>query len=316
MKLKRFIIPLLSCMLICSTLVSPILPAAAYSSYSETFIVDAIDGTTRWASPIKNGSTYIYPTITSKWNEQRSESGTSPHVGIDVAIVQSKTIVAVTSGHLKKDTSADGQKFNSFTINTNHPTKNVYCHYEHCSTVSAEGYYQQGDQVGVGGEYGAPKSPHLHFGAYDTASIGTRKGYRNETLYRNAQSWNNGRNCDTFSVVGWLNDTTAAVTLVFSGKGNPHNEKPYAAQIYYRVAGDTSWTGPYNMTNSGSATDFTYKYDFSNLVSSGTEIQWVVRYRRSTPTSYMWAPAKYYNPSSDPNGSTNKWGYVTSTVRY
>ena len=111
----------------------------------------------------------------------------------------------------------------------------------------------------------------------------------------------------------WNNNTTAAVTLVFSGAGNPHNEKPYSAQIYYRVKESTIWIGPYNMTNS---TGYVYSYDFRNLVSSGTEIEWVVRYRRSSPSAYMWAPAKFYNPASDPNGSTRKWAYATNTVQY
>ena len=100
---------------------------------------------------------------------------------------------------------------------------------------------------------------------------------------------------------------------MFSGAGNPHNEKPYSAQIYYRVKGSTIWIGPYNMTNS---TGYVYSYDFRNLVSSGTEIEWVVRYRRSSPSAYVWAPAKFYNPASDPNGSTQKWAYATNTVQY
>ena len=303
---KRFVASIL-CIL---TLFAIPLQSYAYSDYSETFIGQPIDGTTRWVSPLKSGTNYYYATITSKWNEQRTV-GTTPHVGIDLSISQTKTVVAVTSGTLRKDTSTGGSKYNNVTLDTGHPTKKVYCHYEHCSLLQADGYYNQGDKVATGGKYGT-EDPHLHFAAYDTNNLDTRKGYRNETLYRSASSWNYGRNCDTFSQMQW-NNNTASVTLVFSGSGNTHTEKPSAAQIYYRVHGTTNWLGPYNMVNSSG---YTYTYNFRNLVSSGTEIDWVVRYRRSSPAKYMWAPAKFYNPASDPNGSTLKWAYATNTVQY
>lgn len=53
-------------------LFSMALPASAYTEYDETFIGEAIDGTTHWVSPLKNGSSYYYATITSKWNERRT----------------------------------------------------------------------------------------------------------------------------------------------------------------------------------------------------------------------------------------------------
>ncbi len=306
---KRFVASILS---ILTLFAMPLQSYAAYSAYSETFISQPIDGTTRWVSPLKSGTNYYYATITSKWNEQRAVEGSSPHVGIDLSIAQTNVVVAVKSGTLIKDTSDNGSIYNNVALDTGHPTKKVYCHYEHCASVQADGYYNQGDQVAKGGATGTD-SPHLHFAAYDTNKLGTRKGYRNETLYRSASSWNYGRNCDTFSQMQWNNNTTATVTLVFSGEGNPHNEKPYAAQIYYRVHGTTNWIGPFNMVNSSG---YIYTYNFRNLVSSGTAIDWVVRYRRSSPASYMWAPAKFYNPSSDPNGSTLKWAYATNTVQY
>ena len=43
-------------------LFSMALPASAYTEYDETFIGEAIDGTTHWVSPLKNGSSYYYAT--------------------------------------------------------------------------------------------------------------------------------------------------------------------------------------------------------------------------------------------------------------
>ena len=309
MKNKRRLSFLLSLVILCA-LLTPF--AAAYTAYSETFIPEAIDATTRWAAPQKNGTSYFYATITSKWNEQRTV-GTTPHVGIDVGINTTNKIVAVTSGTLRKDTSTGGKAYNNVTLDTGHSSKSVFCHYEHCSSVLANGYYNKGDQVGTGGDYGSPGSPHLHFAAYDTNSLDTRKGYRNETLFRDASDWNYGRNCDTFSQVQWTNSTTAQVTFVFSGAGNVHTEKPNTVQIYYRIHGNSTWLGPYTMTNSSG---YNYTYNFRSLVTSGSQIDWVVRYNRSSPTGYMWAPAKFYNPSSNPNGSTNAWGYQINTVTY
>jgi murein DD-endopeptidase MepM/ murein hydrolase activator NlpD len=211
LKIKKFL-TILASVFISLALVVPVF---AYTGYDVTFIQDAIDGTTRWVAPLKSGTSYLYSTITSKWNEQRStgtSTGTSPHVGIDVSISTSNVVVAVASGALTKDTSSDGQSYNNIALRTPPSSKSVYCHYEHCASVYANGQYAQGDQVGVGGDYGSPGQPHLHFAAYDTSSLSTRKGYRNETLYRNAGNWNNGRNCDTFSVVSWVSNTTAQIT--------------------------------------------------------------------------------------------------------
>ena len=101
-------------------LFSMALPASAYTEYDETFIGEAIDGTTHWVSPLKNGSSYYYATITSKWNERRT-TGTSPHVGIDLSISQTNVVVAVTAGTLKKDTSSDGISYNNVTLDTGMP---------------------------------------------------------------------------------------------------------------------------------------------------------------------------------------------------
>lgn len=179
------------------------------------------------------------------------------------------------------------------------------------SSVSKTGYLRQGEAFGIPGDVGSEGSVHLHFGAYSKNTMSGRLAYRNETLYRDTSQWGNGRYLDTFSKVEWNKNSVASVVLSFSGKNNDHTEKPYAAQIYYRKAGALAWSGPFNMTNSSG---YTYTYDFKNEVPAGTTIEWLVRYRRSSPSTYMFCPAKFYNPSSNPNTTGYSWAYVTNTV--
>lgn len=293
---------LLSLVIVCGLSI----PTFAYGNYDITF-AGAIDGTTRWGSPVTTGPS-TYPTISSKWYEART-TGTSPHVGVDVAVGYKYEVAAVTDGTLVK--VSDGTKYNTYSLSTS--KSGVYCHYEHMSSVSKTGYLREGEAFGVPGDVGSEGSIHLHFGAYTENKMANRRAYRNETLYRNTSEWEYGRYLDTFSVVGWTNGRIASVVLSFSGSGNTHTEKPKQAQIYYRKEGDLSWIGPYNMTNSNG---YTYSYDFSDTVTSGTTIEWLVRYRRSSPSTYMFCPAKFYNPSSNPNTAGYSWAYVTNTVVY
>lgn len=280
--------------------------AFAYSNYDVTF-TGAIDATTRWGSPVTTGPS-AYPTITSKWYEARTV-GTSPHVGVDLGVGATYEVAAVTAGTLVK--TSDGTTYNTHSLSTS--KRGVYCHYEHMSSVSKTGYLREGEAFGVPGNVGSESSGvHLHFGAYTENQMSGRLAYRNETLYRDTAEWGYGRYLDTFSVVGWSNGSIASVVLSFSGSTNAHNEKPTVAQIYYREAGNLAWIGPYDMTN---ASGYTYSYDFSDVVDSGTTIEWLVRYRRSSPSTYMFCPAKFYNPSSNPNTVGYSWAYVTSTVQ-
>lgn len=233
--------------------------------------------------------------------------GTSPHVGVDLGVGASYDVAAVTAGTLVK--TSDGTTYNTHSLST--AKSGVYCHYEHMSSVAKTGYLRAGEAFGVPGDVGSEGSVHLHFGAYSENKMSGRLAYRNETLYRDTSAWGYGRYLDTFSVVGWTNGSIASVVLSFSGSTNAHTEKPTVAQIYYREQGDLAWIGPYNMTNTSG---YTYSYDFSDEVPSGTTIEWLVRYRRSSPSTYMFCPAKFYKPSSNPNTVGYSWAYVTSTV--
>ena len=301
-KLGRRIVPVLASLIL---LVSLTTVASAYDPYSVVF-AGAIDATTRWGSPVTTGPS-SYPTVTSKWNEARGGDGTSPHIGVDLGVGANYEVAAVTNGTLVK--ASDGTTWNTHSLST--PKSGVYCHYEHMSSVSKTGTLRAGEAFAIPGDVGSPGSVHLHFGAYSENKMADRLAYRTETLYRDTAAWDYGRHLDTFSVVGWNYRGTASVVLSFSGIGNPHNEKPTVAEIYYRIPGDSTWIGPYSMTNSS---DYTYTYDFSGIVPSGTTIQWLVRYRRALSSTYMFCPAKFYKPSSNPNTVGWYWDYVTSTV--
>lgn len=286
-----------------------ILSSAAYDAYSEVFVPDAIDSTTRWVSPVKNGSAYSYYTVNSKWYEVRT-TGTSPHVGIDMPVNKAYTVVAVTDGKLTRDLS--DTIYNTTSLSTS--KSGVYCHYEHmlASDIKPNGVYRQGDMIGIPGNQGAPL--HLHFGAYNANTLSGRKSYRNETLYRNSGSaWDNGRFVDVFSQVLWLGNGKMQITSSFSGANNDNTEKPYEVRMFYRPVGTVSWIDGGVLTNSSG---YNYTYDFTNKVSSGTTIEWTVRITRnlSITNKYMFAPAKFYNPSPNPNATSYKYAKFTNTV--
>ena len=301
--------------------------AAVYTNYAYVF-TDAIDGTTRWQSPIIDGSgNQQWPTITSKWSEVRdvTENDTSPHVGIDLSITTYKRVAAVSSGTI----TVLGGSYNTISLKVDSPS-NVWCHYEHLASTSGlrDGQtFKAGEFLATAGSAGTG-SPHLHFGAYNKPNFGSagsnydgyRRGYRNETLYRHAKSWEYGRNCDVFSQVGW-NGGSAQVTVVFSGSGNTHREKPAEVRLYYRTTPTGAWIDGGTMSNSGSSTDFVYTYDFTKKTSlaSGTTIYWMVRIKRNNSNisyPYMWCPAQFYRPASDPNATTQRYAYRTNILSY
>lgn len=288
---------------------SMIVPSAAYSAYDEVFVPDAIDATTRWVSPVKNGAAYSYYTVNSKWYEVRT-TGTSPHVGIDMPVGKAFTVVAVTNGTLTRD-KAD-TSYNTTSLST--PKSGVYCHYEHMlsNDIKPNGVYKQGDMIGIPGNQGAPL--HLHFGAYNANTLSGRKSYRNETLYRNSgAAWDNGRFVDVFSQVLWLGNGKMQITCSFSGANNDNTEKPQEIRMFYRQAGTVNWIDGGTLTNSSG---YNYTYDFTGKVPSGTRIEWTVRITRNInkTNKYMFAPAKFYNPSPNPNATSYKYAMFTNTV--
>lgn len=279
--------------------------SAGYSYYSEVFR-GAYDGTTRWSSPTRNSNGYsTWVEINSKWSEPRT-TGTSPHVGIDIPLVSGTPIYAVMSGNV----TATGDQYN--TLSQRYGYSYLYCHYEHMSIISkTSGYAYTGDLLGYSGDYGVPGANHLHWAAYDKNGLSGRKGYRNETFYRNASAWNYGRDVDVYSQCQW-NNNTAKITSVFSNWNNDNTEIPAEVRIYHRLAGTSNWTDGGTMSRSG----FDYSYSFNGKYSSYTTVEWMVRIKRNIAVSrpYAWAPSKYYKPDTNPNASSYRYAYFTNTV--
>ncbi|OJV63137.1 MAG: hypothetical protein BGO41_10595 [Clostridiales bacterium 38-18] len=279
--------------------------AFAYNSYDEVFR-GAYDATTRWGSPVKNSSgSIIWPTINSKWSEPR-KVGTTPHVGVDIPLVAGTPIAAVMTGTVYPQYD----RYN--TLSQRYGSTSLYCHYEHMDSISiSSGTVSKGSTVGLSGAVGADGAYHLHFGAYDTIGMVNRLAYRNETFYRDASSWNYGRNVDVYSQCIWSNNT-AKLTAVFSGTNNTHDELPAEVIIFYRVAGSSVWINGGAMSRSG----FDYSYSFTGKYPSGTNIQWTARIKRNISISvpYLWAPSKYYNPSIDPNSNSYPYAYFSNII--
>lgn len=305
MKLKKMVMMLLSLSFVFSAI-----SASAYSSMSEVFVSNAIDGVTRWGSPVAYNGSASYPKVTSKWCEVRT-TGTSPHVGVDIGANEDYKVVAVTAGTLKRDTG--DTSYNTTSLSTS--KANVYCHYEHMNSkdIKPNGSYNKGDTIGIPGTAGGV-ALHLHFGAYDKATLSGRKSYRTETLYRNTPSWDYGRHLDVFSKVNWMGSGKAQMTVCFSGANNDNTEKPKEVRVFYRKANTTNWIDGGVMTN---VSGYIYQYDFSKVLSSGTAFEWTARITRNKTVSsgnVLFAPAKFYNPPANPNATTAKYAYFTNTV--
>jgi murein DD-endopeptidase MepM/ murein hydrolase activator NlpD len=289
----------------------------AYSANDVVF-TGAYDSTTRWACPLKNSSgSNNWATITSKWSEPRSVTGkipgTSPHVGVDCSIGAGANVVAVQAGTVTKR----GGNYNLLSLSRNGGAP--YCHYEHMDSITKNtgDTVAAGDALGIAGSYGTNQA-HLHFGAYTVNNDSGRLAYRNETFYRNASSWNNGRKCDVFSQAQFNGGRTAQVTAVFSGSSNLDNEAPLEVRIYHRLSTSSTWIDGGLMT---AGSNYVYTYTFSTATYPvGSNIQWMVRIKRNITLSspflpYAWAPAKYYNPPANPNSSSSlTYAYFSNTI--
>ena len=105
--------------------------------------------------------------------------------------------------------------------------------------------------------------------------------------------WNN----NTASIIAYIRDDGAKKSLS-------------EVRMYYRTTPSGAWIDGGTMTKSGD----TYSYDFGSLFPSGTTVYWMARLTRSGVSQTAFCPAKYYQPTSNPNSTSYPYGYWTNMI--
>ena len=261
-------------------------------------------------SPLSCSSTCGFASVNSKWNQPRNV-GTNPHEGVDVQASLNTNVYAPCSGWATGITGA-GPYDIQFLVDANNnkvqDDGDYYIRFYHLNSREADGYKEKGALIGKSGSQGT-LSPHLHFGVCSIS--GGLKWLRNEINYRHLSStnWNSGKDLDVYAVVSWdYNIASFTAYIRNDGAKEPFGE----VRIYYRTTTSGAWTDGGVLTNNG---DF-YSFDFSKVVPSGTTVQWMVRLTRTGVTQAAFCPAKFYQPSNNPNSVAYAYGYWTNTVSY
>lgn len=173
------------------------------------------------------------------------------------------------------------------------------------------GYKSQGDLIGRSGKEGTTFA-HLHFGI--CSLNGGLKWLRNEVNYRHLSedNWSAGKDLDIYSHVEWNNNTASLVAYAHDDedKTQPLSE----VRIYYRSTPTGTWINGGTMTKAAGANNYTYTYDFTGIFPSGSTVYWMVRLTRKNVSQVAYCPAKFYQPSSDPNSVSPAYGYWTNTI--
>lgn len=265
-----------------------------------------------WNSP---HSTW-YP-ITSKWQQPRdvSSTNTNPHRGMDNTAPYGTITLAVWNGWVIHD----GAYTTIFQIDANNngikDDLEYYCYYQHLSTKSPEGYYTKGTQIAKSGDEGGKYPDHLHFGGTSGPGSGGRTDtlwYENEMRYRWTTNWNNGKDTDVYSRIGWGENNTICFYAYFKSSTGV---KIPEVRLFHRKAGTSHWTDGGIITGDS---NHRYQYSFTGKYPGGTNIHIMFRMTRNDLPSgfykYCFIPAKFAQPDPNPNSTTNAYGYISATI--
>ena len=298
--MKKVKIKLFGLLIVIAILLSQNMPAYAYS-YNVVFS-NVPPSILNWNCP-----TSTWWSVNSKWNQPRPVTGgTNPHRGIDILAPFGTELKAVWSGwttHVGTYTIQQRLDINNDGINND---TYYYTYYYHLSNREPEGYYNKGVKIGNTGNEGGLWGDHLHFGGLDSGTTWCR----NEVCYRWTSNWNGGKDVDSFSNVQW-NNPSCQITAYFKDENGVY--APGEVKIFHRQHGISTWTDGGLMTNAG---NYNYTYNFSGKYPSGTQIDWLVRIKRSglSVYSYCWAPAKFDQPDPNPNATSYAYAYYLNTL--
>lgn len=307
-------------MFISTILIVTLMFGIAYGGFVNNDIVfrKSLDTSSTWGSPYKTtGGTAIYEAITSKWAEPRT-IGTSPHWGIDIqAPSGDPKAYAVANGIAKLLT---GSSYNTISQSVGN---GVYVHYKHLypvqPAITSSGVYINKGDVALGTVAGYYKGnpdyfgDHLHLGAYDSWSESnpSPKSMPISTFYRGVSAWDYGRKVDTYLKPTKINRTLSIVAS-FSGTYNTHNESAESVVFYYKTSPTGTWYSVAGSEGANYRWSATIPYNVSNQY-----IYWMARIKRqniATSKSYVYAPAKYYNPGSNPNDPNYTFDFYTTYI--
>lgn len=259
-------------------------------------------------SPLSSTSSSGFVNVNSKWNQPRT-SGTNPHNGVDLQAALDTPVYAPWAGWVI-GINVVGNADIQFLVDANNDRVqndgDYYVRFYHLNSREANGYKTKGALIGYSGNQGGYPA-HLHFGICSIS--GGLKWFRNEVNYRHLSSanWNAGQDLDIYGQVRWNNNTPSLIAYAHDETGTKALTE---VRMYYRTTISGAWTDGGVMTKSGN----TYSYNFNGKFSTGTTVYWMVRLTRGTISQRAFCPAKFYQPTSNPNSSSYAYGYWTNTM--
>lgn len=282
-------------------------PATTASAYDIVF-GNTILPLLTFNSPLSSSSSRGFANVNSKWNQPRT-SGSNPHNGVDLQAVVNTPVYAPWAGWAT-GINITGNADIQFLVDANNDgvqnDGDYYVRFYHMNSREANGYKTKGALIGHSGNQGGVPA-HLHFGICSVS--GGLKWFRNEVNYRHLSSanWNAGQDLDIYGQVRWNNNVPSIIAYAHDENGKTALTE---VRMYYRTTASGAWTDGGLMTKSGD----TYSYNFNGKFPTGTTVYWMVRLTRGTISQRAFCPAKYYQPTSNPNSSSYAYGYWTNTM--
>lgn len=291
-------------------------------------------------SPARSGGAETFPGVTSKWNQPRDVASTTPHQGVDLAMAKHTPVYPVYDGWIVYQSGRNASGTALYPAGTttaawelvmvldwNNNGVNddaVYVKYDHLERVGFVGNnvkVSPATQIATSGDENGDyvNAPHLHFGLIYPYSSTTRNGEWTSMNHHYAytSSWNYGFDMDFIADAYIANNFVTATTYVGSG-GARYRVNASDVHLLHRRVGTSTWTA----SLMAQADSFTFQKDLNTLgYAPGTQIQWMVRSRRTAMTnsyeaheSAYWPP-KFAHPVDDPNASPAAYPSYTTTTQ-